>query len=205
VGRLVKTHNGEVAIAWNYVATPDYTLYVNDYAGGATPPHGWVYFADDVTHEDFAPEWKQPTGPSDAYPLGFIVAKNGARWRSTIAGNVWEPGVSGWQDADSDVPSWIQPTGAHDAYIKEALVKHNSKLWLSLLDANVWEPGVANWREAHMIAPPDVPVYSEWVQPTGAGDAYPLDAIVLHNGHTWRSDYAANVWEPGVFGWTQIA
>lgn len=43
-----------------------------------------------------------------------------------------------------------------------------------------------------------------WVQPLGAHDAYPLDARVLHNGYTWKSLYAANVWEPGVFGWENL-
>lgn len=43
-----------------------------------------------------------------------------------------------------------------------------------------------------------------WVQPTGAHDAYPLGAEVTHNGKIWRSLYAANVWEPGVFGWQDL-
>jgi hypothetical protein len=205
MGRLVKIHNGELCVAYRYVATPAYYIFVADYAAGATPPDGWVYYPDDVVLEDFAPPWKQPVGPQDAYALGDIVTHNSARWRSTIAGNVWEPGVSGWQDATTDIPNWIQPTGAHDAYVKDALVKHNGDLWLSLLDTNVWEPGVAEWRKTALIPPSGAPVYQQWIQPTGAGDAYPLGAIVLHNGHTWRSDYAANVWEPGVFGWTQIA
>lgn len=40
-----------------------------------------------------------------------------------------------------------------------------------------------------------------WVQPTGAHDAYPLGAQVTRNGRTWTSTVAANVWEPGVYGW----
>ena len=43
-----------------------------------------------------------------------------------------------------------------------------------------------------------------WVQPTGAHDAYLLGAQVTHNGHLWESLYAANVWEPGVFGWQDL-
>lgn len=35
-----------------------------------------------------------------------------------------------------------------------------------------------------------------WVQPTGAGDAYPMGALVTHNGKTWESLNDANVWEP---------
>lgn len=39
-----------------------------------------------------------------------------------------------------------------------------------------------------------------WVQPLGAHDAYPLGARVTHGGYTWRSNIAANVWEPGSVG-----
>lgn len=43
----------------------------------------------------------------------------------------------------------------------------------------------------------------EWVQPTGAHDAYAKGSHVMHNGTEWVSDLDANVWEPGVSGWTQ--
>ena len=201
MGRLVKIHNDELCIAHVFVATPTYKIYTADYAGGGTPPDGWVYYPDDVVHEDFAQPWKAPTDASNAYDLGVIVAHANKRWRSTIAANVWEPGVSGWQDATTDIPAWLQPTGAHDAYSKDAIVRHSSKIWMSLLDANVWAPGVSGWRETAMLAPGGVPTIPAWVQPTGAGDAYPLGARVTHAGKTWTSNYAANVWEPGVFGW----
>lgn len=45
---------------------------------------------------------------------------------------------------------------------------------------------------------------AEWVQPTGAHDAYSFGDKVTHNGSTWKSTIDANVWEPGVYGWTQI-
>lgn len=43
----------------------------------------------------------------------------------------------------------------------------------------------------------------EWVQPTGAQDAYNKGDEVKHNGHVWESDVDSNTWEPGVYGWTQ--
>lgn len=46
--------------------------------------------------------------------------------------------------------------------------------------------------------------YPEWSQPLGAHDAYPLGAKVSHNGKKWVSDVANNVWEPGVYGWTEV-
>lgn len=58
--------------------------------------------------------------------------------------------------------------------------------------------------------PPNVPAlfkrvwteeYPEWVQPTGAHDAYAKGAKVSHNGKKWVSTADANVWEPGVYGW----
>ena len=45
--------------------------------------------------------------------------------------------------------------------------------------------------------------WPEWVQPTGAQDAYAKDAKVTHNGERWISNVDANVWEPGVYGWTK--
>lgn len=204
MGRLVRIINGDVAVAHRYIATPDYTLYVEDYASGGTPPDGWVYYPDNLDSTDFAQVWHQPQGAHDAYKLGDIVLHNDIRWKSNVDGNVWEPGVSSWSDVSSAIPQWIQPTGAHDAYAVEAVVRHNDDVWVSLTPANVWEPGVSQWRKTALIAPGDPGVTGppEWVQPTGAGDAYPLNARVKHNGQIWISNYAANVWEPGVFGWT---
>lgn len=45
--------------------------------------------------------------------------------------------------------------------------------------------------------------WPEWVQPKGSQDAYAKDAKVTHNGERWISNVDANVWEPGVYGWTK--
>lgn len=42
------------------------------------------------------PEWSQPLGAHDAYPLGAKVSHNGKKWTSDVDNNVWEPGVYGW-------------------------------------------------------------------------------------------------------------
>ena len=47
--------------------------------------------------------------------------------------------------------------------------------------------------------------YPAWVQPTGAHDAYSKGDKVTHNGKRWTSTADANVWEPGVYGWTEVA
>ena len=47
---------------------------------------------------DEFPEWVQPTGAQDAYSAGDKVSHNGKHWKSTVNGNVWEPGVYGWEE-----------------------------------------------------------------------------------------------------------
>ena len=45
--------------------------------------------------------------------------------------------------------------------------------------------------------------WPEWVQPTGAQDAYNEGDKVSHNDKHWISETDANVWEPGVYGWVE--
>ncbi|WGH91456.1 hypothetical protein QDX23_03555 [Auritidibacter ignavus] len=37
----------------------------------------------------------------------------------------------------------------------------------------------------------------EWVQPVTVLEAYPQDAVVTHDGHTWKSTVPANISAPG--------
>lgn len=45
--------------------------------------------------------------------------------------------------------------------------------------------------------------WPEWVQPTGAHDAYAKGDKVSHNQKHWVSTADANIWEPGVYGWDE--
>lgn len=47
--------------------------------------------------------------------------------------------------------------------------------------------------------------WPDWVQPQGATDAYAKGAKVSHNDRHWISDVDGNVWEPGVYGWTEAS
>lgn len=44
------------------------------------------------------PEWRQPTGATDAYMQGDKVSHNGKHWVSLIDNNIWEPSVYGWEE-----------------------------------------------------------------------------------------------------------
>ena len=84
----------------------------------------------------------------------------------------------------------------------------NERLWYNIklykvIQAHIpqadWTPDVAVslFREVSMATYPD------WIQPIGPQDAYNKDERVSHNGKHWISDINGNVWEPGVYGWTE--
>ena len=61
--------------------------------------------------------------------------------------------------------------------------------------------------------PPQVPAlwvrtsteeWPEWIQPTGAHDAYNIGDKVSHNSKHWINTINANVYEPGVYGWDEV-
>ena len=47
--------------------------------------------------------------------------------------------------------------------------------------------------------------WPDWVQPTGAHDAYAAGAKVTHDGKHWVSDIDNNTWAPGAYGWTEVS
>lgn len=67
-----------------------------DWTPDATPAL-WVRVDD--PGEDW-PEWRQPAGAHDAYEKGYKVSHNEKHWISDVDGNVWEPGVYGWIQAE---------------------------------------------------------------------------------------------------------
>lgn len=45
--------------------------------------------------------------------------------------------------------------------------------------------------------------WPEWVQPTGAQDAYMIGDKVSHNEKHWVCNTDYNTWEPGAYGWDE--
>ena len=64
-----------------------------------------------------------------------------------------------------------------------------------------WTPDATPALFAKVLIP-DETVIPEWVQPDST-NPYMKGDKVLHNGKTWTSDIDNNVWEPGVYGWTE--
>ena len=45
--------------------------------------------------------------------------------------------------------------------------------------------------------------WPEWTQPVGAHDTYNMGDKVSHQDKHWISEVDGNVWEPGVYGWSE--
>ena len=95
-------------------------------------------------------------------------------------------------------PMWKTAT----SYAIDARVQYNDILYKCVqahISQSDWTPDVtpALWTQVSLDEWP------EWRQPTGTQDAYAKGDKVTHNDIHWTSDVDANVWEPGVYGWTQ--
>ena len=112
---------------------------------------------------------------------------------------------------ESGYPLWSQPAGAHDAYNVGDIVNYNGTLYKSIINGNVWAPDVypAGW-EVYAETPEPEPGpsedYPEWVQPTGAHDAYNTGDIVRYNGALYESLIDSNVYAPDAYpaGWQVV-
>lgn len=90
------------------------------------------------------------------------------------------------------------------AYVKGDIRQYDGLLYRCIqahTSQSDWTPSaaVSLWTR---IADP-TQEWPEWIQPTGAHDAYANGAKVSHNGKHWVSTANDNVWEPGVYGWEE--
>ena len=65
-----------------------------------------------------------------------------------------------------------------------------------------WTPDAAPSLFAKVLIP-DETIIPEWEQPDST-NPYSAGDKVTHNGKTWVSDIDNNVWEPSVYGWTEL-
>lgn len=79
-------------------------------------------------------------------------------------------------------------------------LRYHGELYRVLQDHTAqadWTPDAAHSLYVRVAEPGTIP---EWVQPTGATDAYNKGDQVQHAGKVWESLVDANVWEPGAPG-----
>lgn len=65
-----------------------------------------------------------------------------------------------------------------------------------------WMPDAAPSLFAKVLIP-EAETILEWEQPDST-NPYMQGDKVTHNGKTWVSDIDGNVWEPGVYGWSEV-
>ena len=117
-----------------------------------------------------------------------------------------ETAVQSLQDGEAlEVVTLYPEWSAGQAYTAGFKVQHRGKLW-RCVQAHTsqagWEPDIAPSLWAKVLIP-DPEVIPEWEQP-GSTNPYMAGDKVAHNGKTWVSSIDNNVWEPGVYGWTEI-
>lgn len=145
----------------------------------------------------------------------------------------WVPGETGTESLYTNLEMsgdgylvWTQPTGAHNAYNTGDIVHYptaDDPLYKSLIDGNVWSPDAypQGWEiyteesstETETPTEPSTDPsedggdteasYPDFVQPTGAHDAYKLGDIVKFNGQLYKSKIDNNVYSPEAYpaGW----
>ena len=100
-------------------------------------------------------------------------------------------------------PKW---NGNGVAYVKGQRVQDDGGLYTVLQNHTSqadWKPTAAPSLFAKVLIP-DPSVVPEWEQPEST-NPYAKGDKVKHNSKTWVSDIDGNVWEPGVYGWTEVA
>lgn len=98
-------------------------------------------------------------------------------------------------------PAWAYPV----SYIVGNRVSDGGKLYKCLQDhtsQETWTPEDSPSLWVGISDPAEE--WPEWSQPVGSTDAYAKGTKVSHNGKHWTSNVDANVWEPGVYGWSEV-
>ena len=98
-------------------------------------------------------------------------------------------------------PAWA----VGNAYAIYDRVRYNGTLYKCLqahTSQTDWTPTDAPslWAKVLIPTPGVIP---DWEQPSST-NPYAKGDKVKHNGKIWTSDIDGNVWEPGVYGWTEV-
>lgn len=111
--------------------------------------------------------------------------------------------IKNLEDSDAlDVLDLFESWKSAITYSIDSRVRYQEKLYKCIqahTSQEDWTPDItpALWKEI------SIEEWPEWVQPLGAQDAYNTGDKVSHNEKHWISNVDTNVWEPGVYGWTE--
>lgn len=190
--------------------------------------------ADDtvlIAAEEQIPTWRQrdytdvPIGTP--YKYGDQVYK---LWQAHDATNQpdWTPdkAVSLWDICHTTDPAkakpYVTPQGTRGMYQIGDVCTEGGKLYRSTMENNVWEPSAypQGWEEIDISGgvisqpeepeeptpEPEEPKHPDFIQPTGAHDAYHISDRVIYNGKLYECILDGNVYSPDDYpqGWKEI-
>lgn len=152
--------------------------------------YDWYIIGDHYRYEDrFTPNAETLRRGAEASEIAFVVLAEAGSIDAITAGEhtdiflPWQSGI---------------------AYAAGNLRQHGGKLYKCIqahTSQEGWEPDktASLWTLTHDPAEE----WPSWSAPIGAQDAYQQGAKVTHSEKHWTSDLDNNVWEPGVYGWTE--
>ena len=184
-----------------------------------------------IAAEEQIPTWRQrdytdvPIGTP--YKYADQVYK---LWQAHDATNQpdWTPdkAVSLWDICHTTDPTkakpYVAPQGTRGMYQIDDVCTEGGKLYRSTMENNVWEPSAypQGWKtidisggvisqpeEPEEPAPePEEPKYPDFIQPTGAHDAYHIGDRVIYNEKLYECILDGNVYSPDDYpqGWKEI-
>ena len=109
-------------------------------------------------------------------------------------------------DVAWETPEIFAPWEAEHDYARGDRVRYGGRLYRLIPETHHsqadWTPDLTPAVWARVDDPAEE--WPAWVQPLAAEDAYPAGAKVSHNGKRWVNSHGdGNVWEPGVYGWSE--
>ena len=118
-----------------------------------------------------------------------------------------QKGAQALGDADALKIKTVYPAWSNsDHYVAGTKVLYADALYKCVQDHDAqpgWTPADSPSLWAEVLIP-DADVVPEWRQPEST-NPYMKGDKVTHNGSVWISDVDNNVWEPGFYGWTEVA
>lgn len=184
-----------------------------------------------IAAEEQIPTWRQrdytdvPIGTP--YKYADQVYK---LWQAHDATNQpdWTPdqAVSLWDICHTTDPAkakpYVAPQGTRGMYQTSEVCTEGGIIYSSTIDNNVWQPSAypQGWEEIDISGgvisqpeepeeptpEPEEPKYPDFIQPTGAHDAYHIGDRVIYNGKLYECILDGNVYSPDDYpqGWKEI-
>jgi hypothetical protein len=155
---------------------------------------GWVEFIPPVV----------PPAPQDEPDMAEMVAAVKRMLSSSVEDLTDEQAL----EVASLYPTWASKLNTESELQPGQRIEVGERLWDN---GQLWKcitahEALKNWRpedSPSLYVRVTIEEWPAWVQPLGSEDAYKAGDKVSHNDKHWISDVDGNVWEPGVYGWTE--